>query len=511
MPDGNISDQPLLILCLPTQTVLPGAEVLLSSSCEAKQIGSLNAAATALAENGEARLAILCPEPEAWIALGLEAGTAPSDAVRSWREEVRPLLAMKRARRRHTTLVFDSILASSPAFCAEVLNLPAPDGAIAMRPAMDPVLLMIARDALRRDPSALTAAEELTASALSTSASEPASRIEADMAFSAYREKLDRLTATETALNNAEIEKAAARSLAAASETALAGSEKQLETFRDEVSLLKEQIKLDAEAASLTRASASEDVTHTKSIEGALEKSQALVKTLTKEVSLLRNQVALDTTASHDAQSEFSKEQTKSKSSELALAKSRAILGQTENEVALLREQIRLDRTCIENLQSTVDAERAKNTAQVASANAMKAALEAKLKEAEQAAPKARQKAEDELGQMIQQLREQIRHMSQGLESYHGQVENLEAERSDLIGKVGQLHRGQEDLEGYYDQARKLTDQVASMSDELTSLRGLLEERDTHLSELQNEIAKIHRSRSYRLMTPLRKIRKAID
>ncbi|WP_435257293.1 hypothetical protein ACSBLW_14385 [Thioclava sp. FR2] len=243
----------------------------------------------------------------------------------------------------------------------------------------------------------------------------------------------------------------------------------------------------------------------------AQDKSQTLISRLTQEVELLQAQVKLDTTTSDEVHASFAKEQSKAKSSEMSLAKTRTALSQTEKEMSLLREQVRLDREGIEQLQAMLNAERAKTSAQAASTRTIQASFEAKLKEAEQAAITAREKAEAESGQMIQQLREQVRLMSASLENYHGQVENFESERGDLLCKIDQLHRGQEDLEGYYDQARRLTDQVTSMSDELLSLRAQLEERDGKITWLQTEIAKIYRSRSYRLMTPLRKIRKAID
>lgn len=313
MPDGSTSDLPLLILRLPSADAVPGAEALLTLSAQARIMENPAMAEAELAAASGARLVVICPAPEAWMALALAAGAAPSQAVREWRESVRPLMGVLRARRRQTVLLFDQTFASDPAACAAALGVPPPKGPVFLRQTDDPVLVMIARDALRGDPAAQVLAEELAATALSPAGTEVAPGQRADVIFESYVKGLQQQAASET-------------------------------------------------------------------------------------------------------------------------------------EAGLLREQVRLDVVALDQMQAA-----------------------------------------------------------------------LSTERGDLLAQIGQLRESRDDLEVYYDHARKFSEQVDALTADLRGLQSALQaaqaeaaERAQHVAWLQDEITRIHGSRSYRLMTPLRKLRKTI-
>jgi chromosome segregation ATPase len=127
-------------------------------------------------------------------------------------------------------------------------------------------------------------------------------------------------------------------------------------------------------------------------------------------------------------------------------------------------------------------------------------------------------KTKAELDEMIRQLQTRVQHAGQELASYHTQVEGLQAERAALLVQIAQLREARTDLEGYYDHAKQFSDQVDVLTTDLGGLQHALQiaqaeaaERAQHVTWLEEEIGRIHRSRSYRLTTPLRKLRKTIS
>lgn len=119
-----------------------------------------------------------------------------------------------------------------------------------------------------------------------------------------------------------------------------------------------------------------------------------------------------------------------------------------------------------------------------------------------------------QLRQESQLLREQIR-LDAGLRRALGaQIEALVAERDTQAaafhkaaqesaaqqGRLAALQQEQRLLEGYFDTAQQLAAEVGQ-------LRGQLEESRRQAAWLGEEIQRIHRARSYRLMAPLRRLR----
>ncbi|MBL4919330.1 hypothetical protein [Szabonella alba] len=397
MPDSSLSDPPhLLILSLScTGTEAAALSTLLAGlpAGSWRSTGDPAAAETALAAEPGLRLLLLCPRPDHWVARALAEGAAPSQAVGDWRAARQPLMALLRARRRQVVLVFEQSLAALLPACAAALGLPLqPDpGAAPSRaaaPAGDPVLGMIAREALRRDPAARALAEELVASALnpdsaSNGASNGASPEETpDTVFAAYAALLQGMDA--------------ARSRSAADAARIG----ELES-----AVLQEGERLAAAEAARADLAA---------------------------------------------------------------------------EAALLHEQVRMDAALQAETQGRLGAEQ------------------------------GRSKAAEAQEEMIRQLRAQIHQTGQGLESCHAQIDSLGAERDGLLDQLHRMQQAQADLEGYYDRARAFSEQVEALTAELQKTQTLLEERERHRTWLQDEIGRIHRSRSYRLTAPLRRIRKIV-
>lgn len=451
MPDTSLSDSPrLLVLPLSSGGIAPealaGGLALLPTGAW-RGLEDIAEAGTALAAEPGLRLLLLCPRPEAWVAEALAKGVAPALAVRNWCRDRQPLMALLRARRRQVVLLFGQSLPAALPACAQTLGLTLPQGAetLPAPPATDPVLAMIVREALRRDPAAQAMAEEFAASALTPpEAEEPPEATAPDTVFAAYAALLERLAQAEAA-------RAAERTRAEAAEACQADVEQRLAGLQAECEGLGARL------------------------DEARREAQA-----------------------RQAQAEAA----------LAAERTRA-----EAETALLRDQIRLDAGLIEELQGRLAAEidRGKAAeARGAEAEAQRLALAEKLAAAERAGRDRLERAMEEQEQMVRQLRAQIHQMGQGLESYHAQVESLEAERADLLEQVRQMQETREDLEGYYDRAREFSAQVEVLTAELQMVQALLAERGHHLEWLQDEIGRIHRSRSYRLTAPLRRIRKIV-
>ena len=184
-----------------------------------------------------------------------------------------------------------------------------------------------------------------------------------------------------------------------------------------------------------------------------------------------------------------------------------------ETEAGLLRDQIRLDGSVMDEMQAALSVERQQITALQAAQEAAETQAQSRI-EAERA---ARLKAEADLGEMIRQLQAQVQQAGQELEAYLVQVETLQSERSALLAQIAQLRAARADLEGYYDQAKQVSDQVDMLTTDLGGLQQALKiaqaeaaERGQHVAWLEGEISRIYRSRSYRLTTPLRKLRTSI-
>ena len=422
MPDGSHSDLQLLIICAPSQKAVPQEQDLLALSSGARIVADPAIAEAGLSARPAARLVLLCPKPDAWVALALADGLPPSESVEAWRISLRPLLALLRARRRQTVLLFDEVFAADPAACAAALGLPAPPKKLVPHRVDDPVLVMIAREALRRDLAAQALVEELEASGLALDDTEPDANLGPDAIFQAYTDGLRRAAANDA------------------------------------------------------------------------------------ETAFLHAQILRDADAARDADARLSQERNRTATAQKAHDEAAAHLILKDEEIRLLRTQVALSGTAMGQLQAALSAERPK----IAAAEARVKVMEA----AEQFATEAHTKAEAEFGQMNAQLRAQIHQVGQGLESYHVQVASLQAERTGLLSQISQLNDARADLEGYYDRAQQLTQQVdvltadiARMQADLTAAQDHIERVQTDLTSAQDHIGLIHRSLSYRLMTPLRKMR----
>lgn len=524
MSDGPRSSS-LFILCAPSVEAMPGAQVLKGLSADAVLTTDCAIAGTGLLDHPKARLAIFCPDPVSWVAIALAEGEAPSKAVANWRLALGPLMGLLRARRRQTVLLFDQIFAASPAACINALGLAGGEEAVPLRAADDPVLVMIAREALRRDPVAQALADELIASAFTPDDGEADQS--PDAVFDAYRASLQHRAQVESSLAQAEArlmdhaaqsdllrdqirldesarqemqaQLTAAQQAIGVADAARSEAEARIRKLEDEAALLRDQIRLDDGARLDMQAQLMAAQQAISAANAARAEADATLKDHQTQSALLRDQIRLGESARQEIEAQLTAAQQANSASAKALHVAQARLKALEDEAALLRDQIRLDAKLFGDMQ--------------AAQHKAEQLLDATRREG-QAALAA---AEDRSSQMIRHLREQIHQIGQGLESYHAQVDALQAERADLLGQIRELHGAREDLEGYYDRARLLADQVDGLTQdigrlqaELIAAQNFVAEGQHHTQFLEAEIARIHRSRSYRMATPLRKIRKLL-
>lgn len=447
MQDGPLPDLPVLILA-PAPESRAGAEALMALAPDAGMVPDIAAALAGLAAAAEARLVLLCPRPEIWLARLLAGGTAPSAAaaVEEWCGLVRDTMAGLRRVRRRTVVIFDETLCRSAPACAAALGLdwagpppPPPPG--------DPLLAVIARDALLRHPEARALAGELEAMAFVPEGQDPFFDPDPEPMLAAYR-------ATLRDLDGSRAEGRLLRDR-------LAGQDVEIAARTSELHLLRDQIRLEGESR------------------------QRLQDDLAQREAAARVEA--------EAQAR-------------ALAASRA-------ECDLLRDQIRLDSGALQKLHDRL----AEQTDRAARAEAARDGLQAETARERDAAQAKLARTEAEAQEVIRQLRDQLHQMGQGLESHRVQLEALQAEREDLLVQIRELHHIREELEGYFDRAQELAGQVDGLSAEIGRLQAealarqqALLESTRHAGWLQEEIQRIHRSRSYRLMAPLRRIRSAL-
>lgn len=205
---------------------------------------------------------------------------------------------------------------------------------------------------------------------------------------------------------------------------------------------------------------------------------------------------------------------TSEESRSLAAEAARAAL---QAEAGLLRDQVRLDNMSADRLQAALVAAETRGReaqAQIARLREAQHKLETALEASRRETREARGQAEAEFSQMIGQLREQVFQTGQALAGHHSQLEALQAERADLMSQIEQVEGAREELEGYYDRARQfsgrieaLTGDIGRLQAEAEAARQALDDRTRQAEFLEAEIGRIHRSRSYRLTEPLRKIR----
>ena len=461
------------------------------------------------------------------MALSLAKGEAPSRAVQIWRESVHPLVGLLRARRRQTMLLFDQTFANAPAACAAALGLPAPEGADVPRPETDPVLIMIAREALRADFAAQALVEELVATAFSPDEGEEAEDF--DLVFETYikglqqqtsaeagrAEALARVAALETeatklrktlqdAAKTAEAALAAERARAAEAEAAISAT---LAATEAEAALLRDQLRLDSAALEQSQAAFLSEQNSRQAAEAGRADALARVAALEAEATKLRKTLQ---DAAKTAEAVLAAERARAAEAEAAI---NATLAATEAEADLLRDQLRLDGEVMEQMQTALLAERDKAATLEAGHAADRAQAHA-LIEAERAASA---KTRTDLNEMIHQLQTQVQHAGQALETALAQVDSLQADRSALLVQIAQLRAARADLEGYYDHAKQSSEQLGVLTTDLEGLQSALQmaqaeaaERAQHVAWLEEEIGRIHGSRSYRLTNPLRKLRKTL-
>ena len=493
MSNGSAPDLPVLILSLPKAETGPGADWLAQISGQARIVTDVGLAEAKLAAGSVARLVVLCPAPEAWVALSLAAGEVPSRAVQTWREALRPLMRLLRARRRQTMLLFHQSLEHDPAGCAAALGLPSPDDSIVPEANLDPILRMIACGALSSDPTALSLAEELAATAISPIGSEIAEDQDLDAMFGSYVAGLRQHSAAMSAqaesaaqLAQQATDMAGLRAALGQAEAALAKQQARAQAVEAETELLRDQIRL--EERGLAQAQA------------ALEAAQSACEAARLEAASLRAaRVELECAlAAARAQAQVAQAETQAKLAALAA------------EAELLRDQIRLEGGTLEEMQLALMAERDMRAS-------LQATTEAQAKSAVQAERAARAEAQADRDEMIGHLRAQLYQAGQELEICHAHLDGLQSERADLLTQIEELRAARADLEGYYDHAKQASAQVDVLNMHLEGLQDALRkaqaeaaERAQHVAWLQDEISRIHRSRSYRLTTPLRKLRTTI-
>ncbi len=551
MTDGPTPAPLPLILCLPAPEAVPAAAALLPAG---QPVADLAAAEAGLAAMPGARLVLICPAPAVWVAQSLAAGAAPAGAVAAWRQGLRPVMALLRTRRRQVRLVFAGALEVDPAPVAEVLGLSlAGDRAAGGVAPADPVLVMIARDTLARDVAAQALADELAASALLTGAGDAPDPEQALMAYDARR-AAQRQAETEAATARTALTAAEARhesearllhnqirladEAAATAQAALTKAQARLsdaEGIRDslqaEVGLLREQIRADSEMMA--------------GLETALSEAKGAHDNLQAEAGLLREQIRADAEvvagletalselknirSAQQAEIKLLREQIRSRSEtatglETALSEAKADRGALQAEIGLLREQIHADSETAGGLEAALSEAKADRGAlqaeirllreQIRADIDVQSRLEAVLRASRLETREARGQAEAEFSQMIGQLREQVFQTGQALAGHHSQLEALQAERADLMSQIEQVEGAREELEGYYDRARQfsgrieaLTGDIGRLQAEAEAARQALDDRTRQAEFLEAEIGRIHRSRSYRLTEPLRKIR----
>ncbi len=509
MPDETMPDLPLLILALVAQSRNTTA-ALLSLSSAAESVADMAMAMDRLAEEPRARLVLLCTRPETWVALALAEGRMPSQAVGAWRDMLRGVLVELRKRRRRVTVLFDHSLAAAPAACAAALGLDWGTRPVPVLPAADPVLSLLARDALLRDPAAGALASELEATAFVPEGFEPFFDADPDQIFAAHRSGMQQLSEAEAAA------KAATQGLQARLQALQADHgalQAQLGASEARVGAATEALRAaEAARAALTEASATEIAR----LQAELVASESRLDSLVR--SSARREVQLVESAAQAAEAAVARaRETAEREAAAALAKAEIRLreARTEATVAaqaaqaeagLLRDQIRLQDSALQDTRSALalqlgklaEAEAAQERQQVL-AERQSAAAEKRLSQTQEAAES-----------VIRQLRDQLYQMGQGLESYHAQLEALQIERQELLAQVRQLHEIREELEGYFDRARQLSGQVESLGSDVTQLQGALSDRTQQAQWLQDEIQRIYRTRSYRLTAPLRKVRVAL-
>jgi chromosome segregation ATPase len=344
MQDGPLSDQPLVIFS-PVARDNALVSELMRICPSGEHVTDIETAQARLRAASTARLVLLCPRPEAWVALALGEGTVPSQAVADWRMMLRNVVTALRKDRRRTTVLFDHFLARSPDICARALGLewgdhPAPD-----LPETDPLLAVIAREALLRDDAAHSIAAELEAAAFVPEGSEPFFEIDPDLAFAGYKANLlqrdDALHAAKAREREANDRKAVAMDEARRLQIELQAASEMASQAKDEAALLRDEVGLQTSALLETRA--------------ALALKDSAVHDLQAEADTLRSRLHAAETRIAQATERETATTDEARRLQIALDAATTETAAARAEADLLRDQIRLEGAALENLQSEAD------------------------------------------------------------------------------------------------------------------------------------------------------------
>lgn len=461
---AGLSSPPSLVVLAAAPRSAPLTKALAVAVEGATLSTDLAGAEEALLAQPAARLVVACPRPEISVADRLAQAMPPSNAVAEWLNEMRGLMALLRKNRRRSTLVFDH-LAVVPADLASLLNLDAEVAPPEPFAPPDEVLLVIARDAILQDATASAFAGEIEATALSPA--DAGLDLAPDTVFATYRDSLAR---REQPLHDR-----------------IARSEAQTAMLRDEIALLRNQLVLGRDAEAKTARQ--------------LEEAKAAIQTAVQD-----GQSALRTeTARWQEQSRLQEAERKAAADKLSAVGARE--NHLAEESALLRKQLEFEIEATTRANTIVTGLRRDHTKLQGDIQKLQAERDNQSTRAD--------KVQQDGQRVIAQLRQQVFNLGQELELQHSRGEAHQVERQELLSEIRELHAIRAELESYFDHAQRLQEQVGVLSAQAGRLEGevqagqsALSERAAHAEWLAAEMQRIYKSRSYRLLTPLRKLRK---